>query len=214
MLDGDSGEAFAAELARLKRRGSAVLVVSCGAGAGVCRDLLGGRDEPRRRVLVRKAGFDALPVPDDRAVVVEATTGDARSAATSASGPSQPPPDGRRAVETVGAAVVDEVERVAAGSPEPGELRVCLGSLDPHLERYDVEAVSAAVDGVFGTVRSADGMAHAHLSSDVDASVRDRLRDAFDVTVETRSTSSGTHQQRWRLHAAGIDTGWLTMFAR
>lgn len=214
MLGGDSGEAFAAELGRLKRRGSAVLVVSCGAGGGVCRDLLGSADEARRRVLVRGRAFDPLPVPDDRSIVVEPATDDVRSAVASAPGSSEPNLAGGCPVETVVAAVVDEVCRETADSPDPGELRVCLGSLDALIERNDVGAVSTAVDEVFRAVRSAEGMGHAHLSTDVDASVRDRLRDAFDVTVETRSTPDGVHQQRWRLHAAGIDTGWLAMFAR
>lgn len=214
MSEDGRGDPFAAELARLKRRGSAIVVVSEGDGPAACRDLLGSDEEGRRRVLVRADEFEGLPVPGDDEVVVEATARDSRSTSAYDPGSIGAHVAGGASVGTVTTAVRNEIERVAADGLDPGELRVCLGSLDPALERHDVDTVAAAVDDVFELVRSAAGMAHVHLPADVEASVVERLRPTVDVTLQTRSTPGGVHQQRWRLHAAGIDTGWLQMGSR
>lgn len=211
-MSGDrTEEAFAAELADLKRRGSALLVVASGDGTALCRDLLGSADESRRRVVVRAAEFEELPVPGEDTVVVDATASDARSTAA------YEPESGDRYVAggcdagTVATAVTNEVERAAADGLEPGELRVCVGSLDPLLARGDVGSIEAALADVFESIRSVDGMAHVHLSADVGRSALERLRSDCDVTVETRSSPTGIRQQRWRLHDADVDTGWLQM---
>ena len=219
MSEEGTGAAFAAELAALKRRGSALLVRSDGDGADTCRDLLGSPEERRRRVLVRAAEFESLPVPGEDAVVVDATASDARSTAASEPDAYELAPGDRFLAggchaDTVATAVTNEVERVAEGRLGPGELRVCLGSLGPFLERDDSDAVTAAVEAVFETVRAKGGMAHVHLPSDVEESVLDRIQETVDVTVETRTTPGSIHQQRWRLHDAGLDTGWLQMQAR
>lgn len=214
MSEDGHGDPFADELARLKRRGSGILVVSEGDGPTVCRDLLGSDEEGRRRVLVRAAEFEELPVPGDDAIVVEATARDSRSTSAYDPGSIGAYVAGGCDVGTISTAVRNEIERVAADGLDPGELRVCLGSLDPALERHDVDTVAAALDEVFETVRAADGMAHVHLPADVEAPVVERLRPTVDVTLQTRSTPGGIHQQRWRLHAAGIDTGWLQMESR
>lgn len=205
------GDAFAAELARLKGAGSAILVRSGREASGVCRDLLGSDDEPRRRVLVRAAEFDELPVPGDDSVVVDATADDSRSVTTY-----DPRPFGRYlaggcSMETVGTAVRNEVERLATEDVESGELRVCLGRLDPFLSRTDAASVTSALGPVFDSVRAAGGMAHVHLSPDVRPSVVEHLRPVVDVTVDVRTTPRGARQQRWQLHEADIDTGWLQM---
>jgi len=211
MADDRPGEAFAAELSRLKRRGSAILVVSGRESAGVCRDLLGSDDEARRRVLVRADEFDELPVPGDDAVVVDATAEDARSAAAYDPGPIDRCLAGGCTVDTITTSVANEVEAVAGGGLEAGELRVCLGRLDPVVERADPAAVEPCLRDVFDSVRDARGMGHVHLSPDVAAGAVDRIRPAVDVTVHVRTTPAGVRKQRWRLHDAGIDTGWLQM---
>lgn len=214
-MTGDrSGEAFADALAELKRRGSALLVVSNGSGAGVCRDLLGSADESRRRVVVRAAEFEELPVPGEDSTVVDATANDARSTAAYEPDSSGRYVSGGCGAHTVATAVANEVEREAADGLDPGELRVCLGSLDPLFERGDLEPTVEALESVFGSVRSVGGMVHVHLSAGVNPTALRRLQSECDVTVETRSSPTGIHQQRWRLHDAGIDTGWLQMRSR
>ena len=209
MTAGRPGEAFAAELSRLKRSGSAILVVSGRESAGVCRDLLGSDDEARRRVLVRADEFDELPVPGDGAVVVDATADDARSATAYDPGPIDRCLAGGCTVDTITTSVVNEVEALATGGLEAAELRVCLGRLDPVVERTGPMAVEPCLRDVFDSVRAARGMGHVHLSPDAAADVVDGLRPAVDVTVNVRTTPAGVRQQRWRLHDAGIDTGWL-----
>lgn len=211
-MSGDRpGQAFTDELARLKRRGSAILVVSGRGSAGVCRDLLGSDEEERRRVLVRADEFLGLPVPGDDAILVDATADDARSAAAHDPGPIDRCLAGGCTPSTIATSVENAVEELAAGGLEPGELRVCLGRLDPLLERSTPSDVEAPLDEVLSSVRSARGMGHVHLSPDVDSTAVERLRPAFDVTVQVRTTPDGIHQQRWRLHDAGIDSGWLQM---
>ena len=211
MTDDRPGEAFAEELSRLKRRGSAILVVSGRESASVCRDLLGSDDEPRRRVLVRADEFDELPVPGDDAVVVDATADDARSAAAYDPGPIDRCLAGGCTVDTIATSVANEVEEIAAGGIAPGELRVCLGRLDPVIERTDPAVVEPCLRDVFDSIRAARGMGHVHLSPDAPAGAVDGLRPAVDVTVNVRTTPAGVRQQRWRLHESGIDSGWLGM---
>lgn len=214
-MSGDpSEEAFAAELADLKRRGSALLVVSNGDGARVCRDLLGSADEPRRRVVVRAAEFEALPVPGEDSIVVDATLSDVRTTAAYEPDSSERYVSGGCDAGTVATAVTNEVERVAEDGLDSGELRVCFGSLDPLLARGDIGPTEAALEAVFESVRSVDGMAHVHLSAEVGIPAFERLQSLCDVTVQTRSCPGGSYQQRWRLHDAGIDTGWLQMHER
>lgn len=205
------GSAFAAELDRLKRSGSAVLVLSGWESADVCLDLLGSDEEPRRRVLVRADEFNGLPVPGDDAVVVDATADDSRAAAAFDPGAVDRCMAGGCTLDTVATAVENEVNRLAAEGLDAGELRVCLGRLDAVLGRTDPGKVEGAIADVLDAVRSARGMAHAHLSPEVAASSVARLRTAFDVTVHVRTTPDGVQQQRWRLHDSGIDSGWLQM---
>lgn len=207
------GDDFAAALARLKRRGSAVLVTSQGGDAGVCRDLLGGEGERRRRLLVRGAAFDRLPVPAD-SVVIDATADDTRSAAAVEPIRTDQHLAGGWTIDTVSTAITNEIDRVASPEPAPGEIRVCLGQLDVFLERGDLGSVERAVRAVTDDVRSVRGMAHAHLASTVPRRVGDTLTPLFDVTVELRTSPAGVVQQRWRLHDAEIDTGWLDRRSR
>lgn len=211
MADDSPGDAFTEELARLKRSGSAILVVSGRESARVCRDLLGSDAEERRRVLVRADEFDGLPVPGEDAVVVDATADDGRSAAAYDPGPIDRCLAGGCTLDTIVTSVRNEVEGLADEGLEAGELRVCLGRLDPVLERTDPGVVEPCLQDLFDSVRSTRGMGHVHLSSDVESTTVERLRPAFDVTLEVRTTPNGIQQQRWRLHASGIDSGWLQM---
>lgn len=208
----EEGADFAAELARLKRAGSALLVRDHGAGNGICTALQGSEEEQRHRVLVRAAADDVLPVPPSGATVVEATPEDARSASRAGGHAFDPASVACRVeeaddVNVVASAVGEAIEETIGDGGRPGELRVCLGRLSPYLARDGPDAVADAVDGVMGLVRDRGGMGHAHLAVDVP----DGLEDVFDVTVETRLTPAGLHEQRWHLHAAGIDTDWIEL---
>lgn len=200
---------FAAELDRLKREGSAVLVRDDGAGHGVCTALQGSEAERRRRVLVRAADAEVLPVPPSGATVVDVTPRDARSASTQGGDAFDPASVDRRvgeaeAIEPVATAVREVVEGIDE-AVSPGELRVCLGRLSPYLARQGADAVSDAVESVMGAVKERRGMGHAHLS----CPPPDALAAVFDVTVAVRRAPSGLQEERWHLHEADIDTGWI-----
>lgn len=206
------GTDFAAELARLKRRGSAVLVRDGGDGIGVCTDLLGSDAEERARVLARSSDAAVLPVPPERATVVDVTPTDTRSAAARPAEAFDPAAVARRvdASDGIGVlvdAVAAVVDRRFSDDVEPARLRVCLGRLDGFLERESAEAVAGALTGLWDAVRDQGGMGHAHVAADLPEPVER----AFDVTVETRTTPAGLHEARWRVHAAGLDTGWMRM---
>lgn len=205
-----TGADFAAELARLKQRGSAVLVRGDGHELGICTDLLGSEAERRLRLLLRSAESAVLPVPPDGADVIDVTTTDVRSSARHDATAFDDDVvirriNGADGVDAVASAIVEEVERIAATGVGPGELRVCLGRLDPYLAREPIESVTDAAGRVTDAVREHAGMCHAHLGVQADES----MDLVFDVTVEERTTTVGHHQHRWYLHAAGIDTGWL-----
>lgn len=205
-----NGVDFAAELARLKRHGSAVLVRGDGHELGICTDLLGSEEEHRHRLLVRSAESTVLPVPPHGADIVDVTTRDVRSSARHETTAFDSHAVVRRVdaaddVDAVASAVTEEVDRIATDGVEPAELRVCLGRLDPYLAREADDSVADAVGRVTDVVRGYAGMCHAHLG--IEASGAMAL--VFDVTVESRTTATGLQQRRWHLHAAGIDTGWL-----
>lgn len=207
---GADGGDFAAELARLKRRGSAVLVCDGGGGLGVCTDLLGSEDAGRRRVLARSADDAVLPVPPTGATIVEVSPAPTRAAA--ATGPAAFDPDAvlrdvdaSDGIDALVGAVGDAAERVAADGVEPGVLRVCLGRLDGFFEREDPAVVAAALGRLWDRVRDHAGMGHAHVSGEPAGAVAR----PFDVTVETRTTPGGVRETRWQVHAAGLDTGWV-----
>lgn len=204
------GTDFTAELARLKRIGSAILVRDRSAGRGICTALLGSEDEPRHRVLVRAANADVLPIPPSGANIVDATPCDARGASTCGVDAFDPAAVERHVesaedVTAVTEAVIDVLDGAVDEYTRPGELRVCFGRLSPFLTRYDVDTVSGAVGELMDRVREHGGMGHAHLSTPPP----DAVERVFDVTVETRLSAAGAHEQRWYLHAAGIDTGWV-----
>ena len=204
---------FAAELARLKRRGSAVLVRGDGDDLALCTDLLGSDEERRYRVLVRSADAAVLPVPPDGAEIVDVTTSDARSSVEHEVAAFDPGAvasrvDVAEGLATVTSAVAQEVERIGGAGVEPGELRVCLGRLGPHLTRETRDSVVDAVGDLSDAVREYSGMCHAHLAA-AEPEALAALELVFDVTVESRTTPTCDHQRRWHLHAAGIDTGWL-----
>lgn len=204
---------FAAELARLKRRGSAVLVRGDGDDLALCTDLLGSDEERRYRVLVRSADAAVLPVPPEGAEIVDATTSDARSSAAQEVAAFDPNAvvctvDVAEGVDTVTSAVAEAVERIGGAGVEPGELRVCLGRLGPHLTREPRDSVVEAVADLSDAVREYSGMCHVHLAAAEPAALA-ALELVFDVTVESRTTQTCDRRRRWHLHAAGIDTGWL-----
>ena len=201
-----SQEAFASELEALKRRGCFLLVVGPGAGTTRCHDLLGDDDRDRTRLVVdTRRGPD--PTPGGDSSVVRAGVDDVRSAsaATPSTGdtPAPEPPD----LDAVADELVGRIDRLDAAGLDAGELRVCLGDLGA-LDSDRSGDLLAFLRVVTKRVRGANGMGHAHLTDT--SPLRATVNPVFDVTVEIRPVPTG-RQQRWLLHEAGLDSGWIAV---
>jgi hypothetical protein len=192
--------AFSRELEALKRRGCTLLVVGPDAGMSRCETLLGDDDRDRTRFVVDTHNG---PSPDTDSCLVRAGASDVRSATPASTGdaPSSGPTD----LETAADELLDRIDRLDPDSLEPGHLRVCLGDLGV-LAPDRTADVTAALSPVTERIREESGMGHAHLSDT--SSLRARVEPLFAVTVEIRLVPGG-RQQRWLLHEAGLDSGWL-----
>ncbi|MFB6295492.1 MAG: hypothetical protein ABEH66_01460 [Halobacteriales archaeon] len=196
-------DAFAEELAALKRRGCAVLVVNPPSGRQRCEALLG--EDGRERILVDTGDNASDPSGDHD--VVDAGKPGVRSASAS-SAPSQAGSlAGVRDLDEIARDLRHRIDRHAEGGLEPGELRVCFGNAETLAAREE-EAIERFFEDVSARVKEVGGMGHAHLP--VTSPVRDWIEPVFDVTVEVRSGPDG-RQQRWLLHEAGLDSGWLAI---
>ncbi|MEE6211293.1 hypothetical protein U3A55_14190 [Salarchaeum sp. III] len=234
--DATRAESFAARLADLKREGCAVLVRGDTRGTnGVCDRLLGDPSLDRRHVLVSTSDADrALTVRDGRDLspdqfgVVDASAGEyTRSAvATSGSTTSLPEPetadawrttvDDRTAFPDVLAAVDDHIDRLFPREPGPGELRVCLHTLDALLDA--VGGGDATEEELFrflqlltARARNSDGILHAHVAAGIPERHLAVYEPLFDATIDAESQPGGGIRQKWRLHDSGLESAWLTL---
>jgi hypothetical protein len=193
-------ETFADELAALKRRGCAILVVGPDGGPSRCGDLLGADDRGRERLVV-----DASHAHGVDGSSIHAGAPDLRSAVAHAPGeaPGADAPD----LDAITTDLIDRIDRLDAGSLDPGELRVCFGDLSA-LDPGDGDALVSFLETVADRVRGAAGMGHGHLPDT--SPLRAAVEPLFDVTVEVRPAPGG-REQRWLLHDAGLDSGWIAV---
>lgn len=110
-------------------------------------------------------------------------------------------------LDDVAAHVSSHLARFEAAVADPGEVRVCVDSLDPFVECYGVDELAAFVETTATRVRDVRGIAHYHLSATLDDDRLQRLRPQFDAVVETRQSPDGP-QQRWSI-AGDVRTDWL-----
>lgn len=224
---GRGAPALTRQLADLKRRGCALLVVNdAGGAARMCRHLLGAPGLERRHCfLATTVGVPDLlarhgatpPDPDAVGVVDASRATPTRSAAVSA-GPAaavDPGAEWYTRVEdlddlhAVGEGVVGHVRRLAPEEPDPAQLRFCLEGLDPFVAALDREELFRFVHLLASAVRAARGLAHVHVSSGVDPVDRELLAPLFDGTVRVRAHEDGRVEQRWHVHESGYTTDWL-----
>lgn len=194
--------AFSRELEALKDRGCTLLVVGPDAGMSRCETLLGDDDRNRTRLVVDTHNG---PSPDTDSRVVSAATSDVRSATPASSTTGDVPSSGATDLDAAVDELLDRIDRLDAHTLEPGQLRVCLGDLDV-LAPDRTTDVTAALSPVTERIREESGMGHAHLSDT--SPLRARIEPLFAVTIEIRPVPGG-RQQRWLLHEAGLDSGWL-----
>jgi len=231
-VSGTDSTTFSRELAALKRRGCAVLVVADRGheSTAACERLLGGVGLERRHVfLTTDASVDELLARrtagtherDPASLGVVDATGAIRTRSAAASTPAgnEPSPaigawydavDTLDDLTTLYALLEDHVRRVARDDADPGELRFCLDALDPFLDAVDPESLFRFVHLLTSTVREVDGMGHVHTTSDPRRDPLATLEPLFDATVHVDADTDGV-RQRWELTDAGIETDWFPL---
>jgi hypothetical protein len=195
-------DAFSGELEALKRRGCTLLVVGPDAGMSRCETLLGDDDRDRTRLVVDT--HDG-PSPATDSPIVRPDTGDVRSATAASSTAGDDPSPAETAPDAVAHELIARIDRLDADGPEPGQLRVCLGDLGSLAPDGPADMTSFLAP-VTERIREASGIGHAHLSDT--SPLRTTVEPLVAVTVEVRPVPGG-RQQRWLLHEAGLDSGWL-----
>jgi hypothetical protein len=211
-MDGErTAAAFTQRLAALKRRGAGLLVVGAtgdGSHLELSRRLLGdsragprrrslvlidGRGGPEERVPEGERGSDHLQVVDRRPLT--------RGAATvSGSAPMLVDID---AVKQESMAAIDALE-AAAGGFSPSELRVCVDSLRPLIDRHGTADTEPLVRSLLDRVRGEQGIAHVHLPVPYDTEVVREMTDPFDAVIELRPG-----EQRWHVTDESLHSEWL-----
>ncbi|GGL70847.1 DUF7504 family protein [Halocalculus aciditolerans] len=227
---------FSRHLAALKDDGCNVLVVNDPNGAAdICDHLLGGHDLERRHVYLptttdvddvlarhepRRTTQNALGVADATAATTTRSVAATSGTATATAGPSldtQPGSawysdiDDLTDLETVFDAVHDHVDRIAPQTPAPGELRLCVDSLDPFFDAADEQTLFRFIHGLTNLVRKHDGMGHYHAAAGTGHPTVAVLEPLFDATVYVETTIDGDTRQRWRLHDPDIVSDWMPL---
>lgn len=213
------------ELDALKQRGSNLLLVGSRMPAthrAACRQFLGDADaEPRRRVFaladpctsLEDRFPDGTGDPDRHRVVRYGTRSRSAAAARTDPSPSRSEPSVEHDdLGDLGLAISTAITDAEAesGGLSPAELRLCFDSLTPLVSEYDPDAMFRFLHLLTHRIRSVDGMAHYHLTSDRDDRTVALLEPLFDAVVELRPCENGL-QQRWYLRDSGLTTGWLQL---
>lgn len=216
---------FREQLAALKRRGCAVMVVGDGRRqARTCRQLLGEPGRRRRHLLVATSVSaaeilarrpEAPRVPDRLGVVDAGTT--RRGTAGPSSGLSDVDlpadwcsrVDSPTDVEALAREVGRHSRRLAWPDDEPGTFRCCLDSLDPLVDGVGPGGCFRFVHLLAGLARSTRGMTHVHVGAGVGEGTRAVLGPLFDATVRVRSGRGHAAHQRWTVHETGTESDWL-----
>ncbi|SFL01099.1 hypothetical protein SAMN04487950_1927 [Halogranum rubrum] len=111
-------------------------------------------------------------------------------------------------LSTLARHVHDHLTRFETTDPKPGEIRVCVDSLDTLVDDAPSHHLRRFLQVVTSRIRAAGAIGHFHLSASPRENSPVTVDGLFDATVETRPTVDGT-QQRWTLHGPGIQTDWL-----
>jgi hypothetical protein len=229
--------ALVQELDALKQRGTNLLVVGSRmpeAHRRACRQFLGEASAgPRRRLFALTDPYsgieerlpDAETDPESLRVVRYAA--DHRSATAVQPDSSSPCPeavegaDGRETHDEhdehddlgeFGLAVSRAIAEFEAASDglSPAELRLCVDSLTPLLSEYESETAFRFLHLLTARVRSVDGMAHYHLTTDPESRTVGLIEPLFDAVIEL-CLHEGELHQRWYLRDSGLTTGWLQL---
>ncbi|RQG98851.1 DUF7504 family protein [Natrarchaeobius oligotrophus] len=223
VVDPDGTVATGSTLERLELTGCNVLLVGAVPDAVSDRAsarLLGTADGSRDRIVglldrstetafgrLSRAGRSDRPAR----VIQHGTVARSTAGASSSAGPS--------ALEGVPAPRVEHVdgdlestlaavEAAIEDAEDASDLRLCLDSLRPLLERYDGDRSRSLLEPVCRSVRNRGGVGHYVLPVDRTADRVAELESLFDATVEL--DVDGTEPvQRWHLNASDHVTDWF-----
>ncbi|MEM4781994.1 MAG: hypothetical protein QXG03_10610 [Halalkalicoccus sp.] len=215
--------ALVQELDALKQRGSNLLIVGSQTPAAhdaACRQFLGEQTtQPRRRLFVRSEPCSPvasrLPSAEagrDRHAVVRYNGTSRSTAATTPGSASVPERHVDGDLGDLGLAISEAITEFKAksGGLSPAELRLCFDSLTPLISEYEPEAIFRFLHLLTHRVRSVDGMAHYHLSTERSNRTVALLEPLFDAVIELSLCEEELHQ-RWYLRDSGLTTGWLQL---
>lgn len=189
-------------LAGLKREGSSLLVVGDSTGQrALCERLAGSEQLTRDRIIVETSGDQQCrceSMATDSVTRVEVPT-----AVTVAAGDD---PALQARLSEIASRVVTEIDALA-DAVGPGDLRVCLGPVDPLFAVSEPDRVALFLDAVLERVRREAGMVHVHVTAPRDSENVARLTLLFDAVLESRADP--VIQHRWHLPERDTTTNWL-----
>ncbi len=124
--------------------------------------------------------------------------------------------DGLDALGIAISETIADFERLAGelidDDPAAGEIRICLRSLDPLIDRHGLERTFRFLHLLRARTRSVNGMAHAHLAAPLDSERVRTLEGVTDATIEVGLDGSDP-VHRWHLRNPAVTTGWLQLSA-
>lgn len=205
---------FTRTLQRLKRRGCNLLLVgtvSDGVLTAASQKLLGDASERRYRLVVlsgmARADDSRLPADDAAGAAQVVTHGAERRAGGGVDAElSEHHVDD---IAELGSAISESITTFGdeGDGLNPGELRVCLDSLDSLLSRYDRPVVRQFLGIVTGQIRGANGMGHVVLPYDYEDETVQEFAPLFDAVIEYRVAEGG--QERWHFTHRDLESPWL-----
>lgn len=226
-MDGDREQttAFADTLDRFKRHGCNLLVVNdVGSESVSCTRLLGDAGERRRHLFIPTTTtltavlnrHDPIARNPTMLGVVDATQ--ARRIRSNAAAPVPDTADWYEALDDLAdlgqlsQTVHDHLRRFASDeTTSPGEIRVCVESLDPFLDCVGVERLSQFLRSLTDRIEQFQAIGHFHLASGTSQTVVDALEPIFDATVRVRASTGDAAEQRWTLQESGLESDWLPL---
>ena len=200
--------AFTQSLASLKQQGCALLVagpVRDGTHLQLSRRLLGeeGSETRRRLVVLTDCNGSSNRRPDSSVDEDTYRVIDRRPAMRSAASCASPSSVDISTLERDTINAIDDFDAAANGLA-PAELRVCVDSLRPLVERYGWDGVEPFLATITERIHETHGMGHIHFSGDLDCVTVTELSPLFDIIIEVRPD-----EHRWHLLDDDIRTDWL-----
>lgn len=230
-MDEDRGETgtFTDKLERFKRQGCNLLIVNdVGSEPVACRRLLGDPQEHRRHLFIPTTTtlpsvldrHDPLPRNSTILGIIDATQAERTRSTVSACSPQTVDTsadwydtlDELDDLGQLGCIVHDHLVRFAsADTPSPGEIRVCMESLDPFLDCVDIGDLFQFLHLLTSRIEQFQGIGHFHLAAGTSQEIISVLEPMFDATVQVRVSADGAVKQQWTLQESGLQSDWLQM---